>query len=112
MFGFVGKLFYMIDNLRDKFNTFEKPWHGQIFAITVLLSEKNVFGWKEFSNFFTEQIKKDKNKNQNGGDDYFFTWIIALEKLLKSKNILDSDNLKKVNQKLTNAFLKTHMENK
>jgi len=35
--------------LKEK--TFQKPWHAQIFAITVSLSENKVFEWSEFSDF-------------------------------------------------------------
>ena len=87
------------------FKSFEKPWHGQIFAITVSLSENNVFEWSEFSKVLSEQIKMDKTKKQNGSDDYFFSWIKALENLIIKKNVVDQFNLNFTKQKLKNAFL-------
>ena len=89
------------------FKSFEKPWHGQIFAITVSLSENNVFEWSEFSKVLSEQIKMDKTKKQNGSDDYFFSWIKALENLIIKKNLVDQFNLNFTKQKLKNAFLTT-----
>ena len=67
----------MINQNNFKFNSFEKPWHGQIFAITVSLSENKVFEWSEFSKALADQIKIDKTEKQNGSDDYFFSWIKA-----------------------------------
>ena len=37
----------MINQNNFDFKSFEKPWHGQIFAITVSLSENKVFEWSE-----------------------------------------------------------------
>ena len=67
---------------------FQKPWHAQIFAITVSLSEKKVFEWSEFSDFLAHEIKMDNNQTRNGSDDYFYSWVKALEKLLIKKKLL------------------------
>ena len=83
----------MINQNNFDFKSFEKPWHGQIFAITVSLSENKVFEWSEFSKALADQIKIDKTEKQNGSDDYFFSWIKALENLIIKKDILDQSNL-------------------
>ena len=62
----------MINQNNFDFKSFEKPWHGQIFAITISLSENKVFEWSEFSKALADQIKMDKTEKQNGSDDYFF----------------------------------------
>ena len=49
--------------LKDK--NFQKPWHAQIFAITVSLSENKVFEWSEFSDFLAHEIKMDNNQSRN-----------------------------------------------
>ena len=97
----------MLNQNNFEFKSFEKPWHGQIFAITVSLSENNVFEWSEFSNILSEQIKMDKTKKQNGSDDYFFSWIKALENLIIKKNVVDQSNLNIIKQKWKDAFLTT-----
>ena len=38
----------MINQKNYDFKSFEKPWHAQIFAITVSLSENKAFEWNEF----------------------------------------------------------------
>ena len=97
----------MINQNDFKFKSFEKPWHGQIFAITVSLSENKVFEWSEFSKALADQIKIDKTEKQNGSDDYFFSWIKALENLIIKKDILDQSNLNITKQKWKDAFLST-----
>ena len=54
----------MINQNNFDFKSFEKPWHGQIFAITVSLSENKVFEWREFSKALAEQIKMIRLKNK------------------------------------------------
>ena len=36
---------------------FQNPWHSQLFAITVQLSEKGNFSWKEFVEFLESPLK-------------------------------------------------------
>ena len=97
----------MINKNNFDFKSFEKPWHSQIFAITVSLSENKVFEWSEFSKALSEQIKMDKTEEQNGSDDYFFLWIKALENLIIKKNVVDQSNLNIIKQKWKDAFLTT-----
>ena len=35
---------------------FQNPWHSQLFAITVQLSETGNFSWKEFVEFFGKSL--------------------------------------------------------
>ena len=97
----------MIKDNNFDFKTFEKPWHGQIFAITVSLSENKLFEWREFSKALANQIKIDKTEKQNSEDDYFFSWIKALENLIINKKIVDKKNLKQIKENWKDAFLAT-----
>ncbi len=97
----------MINQNNFDFKSFEKPWHGQIFAITVALSENKVFEWSEFSKALADQIKIDNTEKQNGRDDYFLSWIKALENLIIKKNVVDQSKLNIIKQKWKDAFLST-----
>ena len=90
-----------------KHKTFEKPWHAQVFAITVSLSEKKIFNWSEFSDLLAREIKKDNNMCRNGSDDYFYSWVKALEKLLIKKKITNSPKIVEVKNLWSSAFLNT-----
>ena len=86
---------------------FQKPWHAQIFAITVSLSEKKVFEWSEFSDFLAHEIKMDNNQSRNCSDDYFNSWLKALEKLLIKKKITSFPRMVEIKNLWSSAFLNT-----
>ena len=90
-----------------KHKTFEKPWHAQVFAITVSLSEKKIFKWSEFSHFLAQEIKKDNTMFRNGSDDYFYSWVKALECLLIKKKITDLPKIVEIKNLWSSAFLNT-----
>jgi hypothetical protein len=39
---------------------FQNPWHSQLFAITVQLSETKNFSWKEFVEFFGKSLNESR----------------------------------------------------
>ena len=88
---------------------FQNPWHGQLFAITVQLSEKGNFSWKEFVKVFGESLKKQRLllKNLDGSDDYFSSWLNALEEILITKKISNQDTLLLLKKDWTQAYLST-----
>ena len=88
---------------------FENPWHSQLFAITVQLSEKGNFSWTEFVTVFGEALKKESlhEKNLDGSNDYFSCWLNALEKILIEKNISNQNTLILLKEDWTQAYLST-----
>ena len=68
---------------------FQNPWHSQLFAITVQLSETGNFSWKEFVQFFGKSLKKSRLElnSLDGNDDYFYCWLTALEEIIISKKL-------------------------
>ena len=93
------------NKFKDQF--FEKPWHAQTFAITVFLSEKGVFEWSEFSESLANQIKNDETLQRDGSDDYYNSWLRALERLLIKKKITNTSNMLKIKNLWVEAFLST-----
>ena len=88
---------------------FQNPWHSQLFAITVQLSEKGNFNWKEFVEVFGVTLKKQRSlsKNLDGSNDYFYCWLNALEEILIIKKISDQDALTSLKEDWTQAYLST-----
>ena len=88
---------------------FQNPWHSQLFAITVQLSEKGNFSWKEFVEVFGVTLKKQRSlsKNLDGSRDYFSCWLNALEEILIIKKISDQDALMSLKEDWTQAYLST-----
>ena len=64
-------------NLIEDQITFQNPWHGQVFAITVQLSENGNFSWTEFVEIFGNSLKEARLKlsNLNGNDAVSYTHL-------------------------------------
>lgn len=62
---------------------FETPWHAQVFALTVHLSETGRFDWPTWTERFGATLMRHGlGRELNGGDDYFQAWLETLEDLL------------------------------
>ena len=96
-------------NLIEDQITFQNPWHGQVFAITVQLSEKGNFTWKEFVEVFGNSLNKARLElnSLDGNDDYFKCWLNALEEIIISKKLGNSNILSLLKKDWTNAYLST-----
>jgi nitrile hydratase accessory protein len=88
---------------------FQSPWHSQLFAITVQLSEQGNFLWTEFAEIFGESLNQArlKIKSLDGNDNYFNCWLNALEKIIVDKNMGSLENLSLLKENWTKAYLAT-----
>ncbi len=88
---------------------FQSPWHSQLFAITVQLSETGNFSWKEFVKFLEKSLNESRLEVNclDGEDDYFNCWLIALEEIIISKKLGNSNILSLLKKDWTNAYLST-----
>lgn len=87
---------------------FEEPWHADVFALTVLLNEKGLFSWGEWTTRFGQSLAEHRLDHAlNGGSDYFLAWIDALEGLLMSKDLAAGEDLARLKQGWTDAYLST-----
>ncbi len=96
-------------NKTDDQIVFQNPWHSQLFAITVQMSEKGNFNWKEFVEVFGKNLKKKRtfSNNLDGSNDYFSCWLNALEEILIIKKISNKDTLKLLKEDWIEAYLST-----
>ena len=88
---------------------FQNPWHSQLFAITVQLSERGNFSWKEFVKFFGKSLNESKLElnSLECNDDYFNCWLTALAEIIISKKLGNSNILSLLKKDCTNAYLST-----
>ena len=86
---------------------FQNPWHSQLFAITVQLSETGNFSWKEFVEFFAKSLNESRLElnSLDGNDDYFNCWLIALEEIIISKKLGNSNILSLLKKDWTIAYV-------
>ena len=51
---------------------FDEPWHAEVFAVTVHLSDQNLFSWAEWTDAIGEKISTAKlRRSIDGSDDYY-----------------------------------------
>lgn len=87
---------------------FSAPWHAQLFALTVKLSENGHFGWREWTQIFGAQLAQNGlDRALDGGDDYFLTWLEALEAMLSAKGMAADAEISPIMAAWRDAYLRT-----
>ena len=87
---------------------FDKPWHAEVFAVTVHLSEQKLFSWTEWTNAIGKQINKAKlTRPIDGSDDYYTLWLDALIELISTRGITDAEAILDVQNRWADAYRNT-----
>ena len=68
---------------------FEAPWQSRIFGATVAMHEAGLFEWPEFQGHLIEEIA------QQDTEDYSQRWLVAFERLLVERGLLDRDEIER-----------------
>lgn len=67
---------------------FDKAWQAQAFATTVMLHNRGVFTWSEWTTGLSQEIKSAQaSGDPDLGDSYYDHWVNALERILVDKRI-------------------------
>jgi nitrile hydratase accessory protein len=67
---------------------FREAWEAQAFAMALVLHERRVFTWKEWSAALAEEIKKAQaTGDPDLGTTYYSHWLKTLERLVVEKAI-------------------------
>jgi nitrile hydratase accessory protein len=67
---------------------FGAPWEAQAFAMALLLHEKGVFTWPEWSQALGAEIGRARTLGEpDDGRNYYSHWLAALEKLVIAKGV-------------------------
>ena len=94
--------------VRSPDKSFEAPWHGQVFALTVALSEAGHFAWPEWAAVFSARLEADgQGRELDGSEDYYTAWVAALEEMLAAKGIAEAGLIEQMKAQWTDAFLST-----
>ena len=84
---------------------FDEPWHAELFAVTVHLSERNLFSWSQWTDALGEQINAVKlTRPIDGSDDYYNVWLQALIELISTKGITDVETISDVQDRWAAAY--------
>ena len=87
---------------------FDEPWHAEVFAVTVHLSEQKLFSWTEWTDAIGKQINKAKlTRPVDGSDVYYTIWLNALIELISTKGITDAEAILDVQNRWADAYKNT-----
>jgi nitrile hydratase accessory protein len=68
---------------------FHEPWEAQAFSIAVALSKRGVFTWTEWAEVLAGVIADPPSS----GLPYYDQWLMALEKLVTDRRLVDGAEL-------------------
>jgi nitrile hydratase accessory protein len=87
---------------------FSEPWHAQLFALTVTLSEDGHFSWPDWAARFASTLElQGLDKELDGGDDYFEAWLSTLETLLAESGQASTEEASLTKAAWEEAYLNT-----
>ncbi|SNS89297.1 nitrile hydratase accessory protein [Antarctobacter heliothermus] len=87
---------------------FAAPWHAEAFAISVSLEVGGAFTWSEWTKVFGAVLAEHgKAGDLDGGDDYFYAWVVALERICTAKGIAGAGDLEALRRDWERAYLST-----
>jgi nitrile hydratase accessory protein len=72
---------------------FAEAWEAQAFAMALLLHERGVFTWKEWSATLADEIKAAETGGEADDTKYYHHWLNALERLVVEKGVASADRL-------------------
>jgi nitrile hydratase accessory protein len=74
---------------------FAEPWQAQAFALAVTLSGQGHFTWKEWAAALADELKAAADRGEpDDGSRYYEYWLVALERLVATKGLVDSSALR------------------
>lgn len=79
---------------------FSAPWQAEIFAITLILYEQEIFSWIEWSEMLRSKINDAQDDGDPDlGDTYYHHWLAALEQMIVDKGVGDTAQLEQLYEK-------------
>jgi nitrile hydratase accessory protein len=87
---------------------FKALWEAQAFAMAVQLHERGLYSWKEWSQTLAEVIAEVRDRGEpDTGEDYYRHWMVALERIVARKGLVDSAALAKRRHEWEEAAART-----
>ncbi|MFT0171419.1 nitrile hydratase accessory protein [Paraburkholderia mimosarum] len=87
---------------------FEKPWHAQVFSLTVQLSKVGLFTWSEWVSIFSSEIRnRPALPTETANEAYYRQWLAALERAISTYCYLTGPAIDARAQQWRLAYLNT-----
>ena len=73
---------------------FREPWEAHAFALTLVLHERGVFTWPEWTSTLATEIEHAQAAGDpDTGETYYRHWLAALERLVAERGLSDQATL-------------------
>jgi nitrile hydratase accessory protein len=73
---------------------FEEGWQAEAFAMTVRLHEAGCFSWNEWAATLAGVAREVRERGEvDDGSRYYEHWLLALERLVTTKQVLKAADL-------------------
>ena len=87
---------------------FEEGWQAEAFALTVRLHEAGCFTWNEWAAMLAGVLREVRERGEtDDGSRYYDHWLMALERLVTEKNVLNATELDRRKAAWERAYLAT-----
>jgi nitrile hydratase accessory protein len=65
---------------------FREPWEAEAFAMTLVLHERGLFAWSEWTAILADEIKRAQARGDpDTGETYYRHWLAALERIVAER---------------------------
>jgi len=73
---------------------FREPWEAQAFAMAVVLHERGLFSWSEWTAALGDEITRARaGGDPDTGETYYRHWLAALERIVAEKGVTNTATL-------------------
>ena len=73
---------------------FREPWEAQAFAMTLVLHQRGLFIWSEWTGMLAGEIGRAQAAGDPDiGETYYRHWLAALERMLVEKGVVAAPTL-------------------
>ncbi len=87
---------------------FNEPWEAQAFALAVRLSEAGFFGWSEWVETLSREIRAAQERGDADlGDTYYHHWLNALERICAEKGLVGREHMSRRKEEWRRAYSNT-----
>ncbi len=74
---------------------FGEPWEAHAFALTLMLHERGLFDWPEWTAILASEIERARAAGDPDTGETYHHWLVALERLVAERGLTDQPTLLK-----------------
>ena len=75
---------------------FDEPWEAHAFALALMLHERGVFAWPDWTATLATEIERAQAAGDpDTGEAYYRHWLAALERLVTERGLTDRRTLRR-----------------